>query len=67
MVVKNEGIFFILDVVDFKVEKVIIKVMIELIYVMIGLVWKKDKYLLYVIRVLIKFIEDYIKEYFIIK
>ncbi len=58
---------FILDAVDLKAEKVITKAMTEPTYVTIGLAWKKDKYLSYATRALIKFIEDYIKEHFTIK
>ncbi|EEO8337826.1 LysR family transcriptional regulator, partial [Salmonella enterica subsp. enterica serovar Newport] len=43
--------------------KVITKAMTEPTYVTIGLAWKKDKYLSYATRALIKFIEDYIKEH----
>ncbi|MBJ3372489.1 LysR family transcriptional regulator substrate-binding protein, partial [Salmonella enterica subsp. enterica serovar Typhimurium] len=67
LVAKNEGISFILDAVDLKAEKVITKAMTEPTYVTIGLAWKKDKYLSYATRALIKFIEDYIKEHFTIK
>ncbi|ECI3582470.1 LysR family transcriptional regulator, partial [Salmonella enterica subsp. enterica] len=52
---------------DLKAEKVITKAMTEPTYVTIGLAWKKDKYLSYATRALIKFIEDYIKEHFTIK